>query len=86
MGVDRYSRIPLDHPRTDPLAGLYIGSFGPHGPELLLMQRGLLDGEEAVLATKVTGDPNVPAGTLSFRAKVSCSPLEAVCCRHACCQ
>jgi hypothetical protein len=52
-------------------AGLFIGSFGPHGPELLRLQRGLVDGEEAVLATKLTGDANVPAGAISFRAKVS---------------
>ena len=30
----------------------------------------MVEGEEAVVATKLTGDPNVPAGSPSFRAKV----------------
>ncbi|KXZ56396.1 hypothetical protein GPECTOR_1g351 [Gonium pectorale] len=65
-----YSRIPTDLPRTDPFCGLYLGAFGPHGPELIQLNRGMQDGEEVVCATKVTGDPNVPAGEVSFRAKV----------------
>ena len=55
---------------TDPLAGLFVGSFGPHGPEALEVHRVTLDGEEAVVGTKVVGDTNVPAGEVSFRAKV----------------
>ncbi|KAL6762943.1 hypothetical protein V8C86DRAFT_514706 [Haematococcus lacustris] len=68
----RYSRVALGdrNSRTDPFSGLFLGSFGPHGPELLQLQRGVWDGEEAVLATKLTGDVNVPAGVMSFRAKV----------------
>jgi len=66
----RYTRVPLDAPRTDPFSGLFIGSFGPHGPELLQVQRTIFEGEEAVVATKLTGDPNVPAGSPSFRVKV----------------
>lgn len=65
-----YKRIATDHPRTDPLSGLYLGSFGPHGPELLQLVRTMVDGEEMVQATKLTGDANVPAGLVSFRAKV----------------
>lgn len=65
-----YKRIPLDHPKTDPLSGLFLGSFGPHGPELLQLERIMVDGEEMVQATKLTGDTNVPAGFVSFRAKV----------------
>ncbi|GLC35951.1 hypothetical protein PLESTB_000522600 [Pleodorina starrii] len=65
-----YSRIPTDLPRSDPFCGLYLGAFGPHGPELIQLSRAVQDGEEVVLATKVTGDPNVPAGEVSFRAKV----------------
>lgn len=53
----------------DPLSGLYLGSFGPHGPELLRLDRSIIDGEEVVQATKLTGDANVPAGSISFRAK-----------------
>jgi hypothetical protein len=47
-----------------------MGSFGVHGPELLRLRRVVLEGEEMVQAVKVTGDANVPAGAVSFRAKV----------------
>jgi hypothetical protein len=40
---------------TDQYSGYFLGSFGVHGPELLHLQRGLWDGEEAVIAHKVTG-------------------------------
>ncbi|GIL43379.1 hypothetical protein Vafri_1149 [Volvox africanus] len=72
LGATRisYTRIPTDLPRSDPFCGLYLGAFGPHGPELIQLNRTMQDGEEVVCATKVTGDPNVPAGEISFRAKV----------------
>lgn len=72
MSISRrsYKRLPLERSHADPLSGLYLGSFGPHGPELLQLSRGIEDGEEVVNATKVTGDANVPAGVVSFRAKV----------------
>lgn len=66
----RYKRIPVDRSKgTDPLSGLVLGSFGPHGPELLNLTRTIIDGEEVVQAMKLTGDANVPAGSVSFRAK-----------------
>ena len=66
----RYERISGGE-EGDPLQGLFIGTFGPHGPELLQMRRGMdEDGDEAVVAEKLTGDPNVPCGKLSFKAKV----------------
>jgi hypothetical protein len=40
---------------SDPYTGYFLGSFGVHGPELLHLQRGLWDGEEAVIAHKITG-------------------------------
>jgi len=65
-----YKRIPPDHSKgADPLGGLYLGSFGPHGPELLNLTRAVVDDEEMVQAVKLTGDANVPAGSVSFRAK-----------------
>ncbi|GAX77454.1 hypothetical protein CEUSTIGMA_g4898.t1 [Chlamydomonas eustigma] len=65
-----YRRISINKNTTDPLTGLYLGSFGPHGAELLSLTRSVVDGEETVLAVKLTGDANVPAGTVSFRARI----------------
>jgi len=82
-GATRYQRLDLDLPSTDPFTGYFVGNFGKHGPELLRLrrewQRLSADGdgldaeaplEEVVVAEKVTGDRNVPAGTVSFRARV----------------
>jgi hypothetical protein len=59
---------------TDPFSGIYLGAFGPHGPEVLQLARGRWgDGEadeDCVTAIKLTGDRNVPAGRASFRARV----------------
>jgi len=62
--------------RKDLFDGLYIGAFGPHGPEVLRMVRGRWGDEpseecDAVTAVKLTGDENVPCGAASFRAKVN---------------
>lgn len=66
-----YSRIEPPACKTDAFSGLYLGAFGPHGPELLRLQRGRSeDGEELVIGTKLTGDANVPAGAVSFRARI----------------
>jgi len=69
-GCVEYTRLQLNDTPTDVLSGIYLGTFGPHGPELLRVARKVVDGEEWVHATKITGDSNVPAGKLSFRAKV----------------
>ncbi|KAK9809054.1 hypothetical protein WJX72_008588 [[Myrmecia] bisecta] len=69
-GSLRYTRIPTNFTKTDPFDGLYLGAFGPHGPELLQIGRQKMEGEEWVVATKVTGDLNVPAGEMTFKAKV----------------
>ena len=81
-GATRYRRLDLDLPSTDPFTGYFVGNFGKHGPELLRLRREwqrLGDGdeldasaplEEVVVAEKVTGDRNVPAGIVSFRARV----------------
>lgn len=68
-----YSRLlPSQATKTDPLSGLFIGAFGPHGPEIVQVNRtnNKQNGEEWVVATKLTGDVNVPAGKVSFKAKV----------------
>lgn len=60
---------------VDPFDQLYVGAFGPHGPEVLQLTRGQWGeeqghGDDHVTAVKLTGDANVPAGRASFRARV----------------
>jgi hypothetical protein len=69
---------------ADPFSGLYVGTYGTCGPEILHITRGRWgdelsvpcgaddgpDGSFCVTAVKVTGDRNVPAGVASFRARV----------------
>jgi hypothetical protein len=74
----RFSRVPPSVARrssSDPFDRLYLGAFGPHGPEVLRMVRGrwgdeLGEGDDRVTAVKLTGDANVPAGAASFRAEI----------------
>ena len=74
----RFTRIPpnVAHRKSsDPFDRLYLGAFGPHGPEVLRLVRGrwgdeAMMGDDCVTAVKLTGDANVPAGAASFRAKI----------------
>ncbi|KAK9862415.1 hypothetical protein WJX84_010278 [Apatococcus fuscideae] len=71
-GQMTYTRLDLSAASTDPFCGTYLGSFGGNGLELLQVIRTIdKDGDEAVVATKLTGDHNVPAGQVSFRAKIT---------------
>jgi hypothetical protein len=70
-GRTTYERLRLSNfVKTDPFSGLYVGSYGPHGPELLQVCRQVEGGREWAVATKLTGDPNVPAGTISWKALI----------------
>ena len=75
--VVSYRRLSVDKmSRLDPFEGVYYGNYGVHGTELLELRRQMLvedDGtwQEYVVATKLTGDPNVPVGKVSFKAKIS---------------
>jgi len=73
----------LDTESRGTMQGLFIGSFGPHGPEAVQLtmheaRHVMADGEGrpgdedelCVIGTKVTGDNNVPAGEVTFRARV----------------
>ena len=68
--------LPLDpvaerDPRStawtlESLAGLWYGSYGAHGTEVLHVARGTAFWMEGMCATKLTGDVNVPRGSPSW--------------------
>jgi len=69
-----FRRIDTSPPGPDVFSGLYVGQFGPHGPELVCLRRGVWGeepaGDECVTAVKLSGDEHVPTGAASFRAKI----------------
>lgn len=51
----RMPPVPTQPPIHPSPTGMYLGSFGPHGPELLHVERQMEGGQEYVVATKLTG-------------------------------
>ncbi|CDO75229.1 hypothetical protein BN946_scf184895.g9 [Trametes cinnabarina] len=80
-----------DHPWMDPfsqdwsaknLAGLWLGSHGPHGTEVLYVE--WTTHPPRLRAWKVTGDENVPRGALSWEASMG-DPVRLSGSEHALC-
>ena len=66
----RFAPVPTPLTSASGLAGLWKGTYGPHGVEVLHLRPSpsipVLGGVPGVEAVKVTGDFHVPAGEVSF--------------------
>eukprot|EP00249_Psilotum_nudum_P013608 c24422_g1_i1 orf=87-1529(-) len=63
-----YCRLEVGEPEVDKeLSGLWSGLYGPHGLEIINVSYT----NEEIVGTKVLGDPNVPCGKISFKARLS---------------
>ncbi|KAI8473524.1 MAG: hypothetical protein J3K34DRAFT_518828 [Monoraphidium minutum] len=59
--------LPVPAPtRQHALAGLWSAMYGPHGLEVLRVEYDFSGSAAVIKATKVLGDPNVPAGQVSW--------------------
>lgn len=76
------SSVPAVMPPSDPVLEplferLWVGTYGPHGDEVLSLRMVRLEEEEGedgrvvCEGLKIVGDPNVPAGKWSFRVDLN---------------
>jgi len=91
QGNVQYWRLPEGLPPTDPFNGMYLANYGTHGPELLRLYRESVDGEEHVIAKKLTGAgwlgrTGQGLGQVTIRAvsmPIGCYKVRALCRRRA---
>lgn len=50
-----------------PTPGLYKGTYGSHGVEIIMVHIS----SDQIIGTKITGDPNIPATKITFKANIS---------------
>ena len=63
---------PLEAKAAVPIApGVFKGDYGGHGTELIQLTFSEDSSGLMFKGKKITGDPNVPAGQLSFRGNLS---------------
>ncbi|KAH9314875.1 hypothetical protein KI387_023502 [Taxus chinensis] len=81
-----FRRINIEAANADPFCGLYTGTFGPSTSEVIQLKRGFgrwhddnnatpskgskFEFYEYVEAVKLTGNMIIPAGQVTFRAKI----------------
>ncbi|KAK9803934.1 hypothetical protein WJX72_006279 [[Myrmecia] bisecta] len=70
--VHHLTRVERPLPsKKHPLAGLWKGDYGVHGVQVVVVVYDFSGPAARILATKVTGDGNVPAGMQTFFAKAA---------------
>eukprot|EP00775_Hariotina_reticulata_P010766 gene10766-10922_t len=65
--LHHFDRVALRQTSGHPLEGLWKGFYGPHGCELLAIRYDHSGNFARIVATKMRGDPNVPAGQITWR-------------------
>ncbi|GAO49292.1 hypothetical protein G7K_3444-t2 [Saitoella complicata NRRL Y-17804] len=80
-GRDVYESFGRLHPelmrrtKEKPLQGLWVGDYSAHGPEYLLLNYEVMENNTVLHAVKITGDPNVPRGEITFRVPDIVNPV-----------
>ncbi|CAB4003472.1 Hypothetical predicted protein [Paramuricea clavata] len=58
---------PVSTESLMPTPGLYKGTYGSHGVEIIMVHIS----SDQIIGTKITGDPNIPATKITFKANIS---------------